>query len=123
MVMADALFRSDNRGKLWTRTAVTFREQNANSGKRFYGQKMAVHPHDANVVIVGTQNDGVFLTRDGGKTSTKTNVPDATDITGIVFSADGETVHLAAAEHGCYRSIDGGETFVPIAGPINGDQA
>lgn len=123
MMIADALFRSDDRGKRWLRTAVTFPEQDANSPKRFYGQKMAVHPSNPDVVLAGTQNAGVFLTRDGGKTSIKTNAPDATYITGIVFSADGQTAFLAAAEHGCYRSIDGGEIWAPIAGPINGDQA
>jgi hypothetical protein len=50
---------------------------------------MAVHPLDPDIVIIGTQADGVFVTRDGGESAIKTNVPaDATEITGIVFSSD-----------------------------------
>ena len=120
MILTDALYRSDNRGKLWSKTAVTFKAQDANNPQRMYGQKMAVHPHDADCVIVGTQGDGLFVTRDGGKTSAKADVPvTAIGYTGIVFLSDGRTITLNAAEHGNYESRDGGLTFTHIGGPVH----
>jgi len=62
------VFRTDNKGNTWTRTS--FKQvitSDANDAKyRGMGPKMAVDPANADVVIVGTQTDGLWYTANAG---------------------------------------------------------
>ena len=88
------------------------------------GQKMAVDPNNPNVVYVGTPQNGLFVTTDGGVSWQKVSaVPvSATDtsgqypgITGITFDPTSgvtggktNTIFASSYGHGVYESTNGG---------------
>src|SRR5262249_47185617 len=53
------VYRSGDRGTTWTKTAFAHVSENPNDAYRMNGQKMAVDPHNANVVYVGTPQNGM----------------------------------------------------------------
>lgn len=69
MVWQGYVFRSDNKGATWTETAFAQVDPetsaNANDAPRLAGEKMAVDPQNADVVLVGTTEDGLWRTEDG----------------------------------------------------------
>ena len=94
---------------------------------------VAVAPSDSNVIYVGTgeadvrgnfsHGDGVYRSRDAGKTWEHVGLDDTRQIGHIVVHhADPDTVYVAAlghvfgpnAERGVFRSTDGGETWDKI---------
>jgi len=60
------VFVSDNKGATWTQTAFAQVTESANDAYRMDGQKMAVDPNNPNVVYVGTAQNGLFVTTNGG---------------------------------------------------------
>ena len=88
------------------------------------GQKMAVDPNNPNVVYVGTPQDGLFVTTDGGASWQKVsrgagqrqdssgNYP---GITGITFDPTSgvtggktNTIFASSYGHGVFESTNGG---------------
>ena len=70
MMYEGYVFQSTNKGETWTQTSfapVTGADPN-NSGIKFDGQKMAVDPANPNIVYVGTPQNGLFVTTNGGAT-------------------------------------------------------
>src|SRR5829696_3275929 len=66
MMYGGAVYRTSDKGRTWGKTAfqrVTF---NPNDSYRMNGQKLAIDPSDPNRVLVGTPQNGIFETRDGG---------------------------------------------------------
>ena len=60
------VFRSDNSGATWTRTAFTQdTDANPNDSFRGFGPKMAVDPQNADIVYVGVPS-GLFVTENAG---------------------------------------------------------
>ena len=126
------VYRSDNRGRSWTRTNFGKVDMNANDDFRTFGQKMAIDPVDPNLVYVGTQKNGLFVTTDGGATWHSVDaVPKSTPaanhqypgITGIVFDpgsgASGSrtrTIYAASYGNGVYRSADAGASWTRLEG-------
>ena len=62
------VFRSTDRGSTWTQTDFSQVTESPNDPYRMNGQKMAVDPNNSNVVYVGTPQNGLFVTTDGGST-------------------------------------------------------
>lgn len=125
------VYRSDDAGRNWRRTAFPRVAMNPNDPFRTNGQKMAVDPAAPDRVLVGTAEKGLFLTEDGGRSWTHLADPPpgaATSdgghpgIAGVAFDAktkaDGRTatVYAASYGHGVYRSRDGGATWAALAG-------
>lgn len=92
-----------------------------------------IDPHNPNVVWLGTGEnnaqrsvafgDGVYRSRDGGRTWTNVGLPDSGHIGDIVIHpTDSDTVFVAAqgplwnsgGERGLYRSTDGGESWTLV---------
>ena len=106
---------------------------------RFDGQKMAVDPENPNVVYVGTPQNGLFVTTDGGDTwQSVSAVPvSLTDsngnypgITGIEFDpalgitgGKTNTIFAASYGHGVYESTNGGTSWSAIGGPSHVEYA
>ena len=100
-----------------------------------YGQKMAVDPNNPNVVYVGTPQNGLFVTTDGGASwqsvsavpvSAKDGSGVYPGITGIEFDpalgvTGGKTNTIFAASYGngVYESTNGGASWSAIGGPSN----
>ena len=132
MMYEGYVFRSDNKGATWTKTAFSQVTESPNDPSRLNGQKMAIDPNNPNVVYVGTPQNGLFVTADGGATwKSVAGVPiSATNssgaypgITGIEFvpgsgTAGGMTKTIIASSygHGVYESIDGGASWSKLSG-------
>ena len=126
------VFKTTDRGTTWTLTNFANVSQDPNDAYRSHGQKMAIDPNNPNIVYVGTQQNGLFVTTDGGTTwQTVSAVPAAlTDasggypgITGIMFDpalgvTGGKTNTIFASSYGngVYESTDAGATWTHLSG-------
>jgi photosystem II stability/assembly factor-like uncharacterized protein len=102
------VYRSDDRGEHWTRTAFAPVEMTVQSDGRAYGPKMAVSPDDPNFVVVGDTAGHLYMTRDGGaKWQLIRGIPTGSE-PGIVFvkSAGGEPaqIFVATGANGVWRA-------------------
>lgn len=130
------VYRSDDGGGSWARTAFAKVPMEPNDGFRTFGQKMAVDPVNPDVVYVGTSTNGLFVTNDGGsKWHSVGNIPASSPISdgqhpgfaGIVFdhtsgANDGRTtvIYVSSYGHGAYRSSDAGASWTHLdGGPSN----
>lgn len=132
MQVDGGLYKSVNKGATWTKTAFSAVSQDANGQNRMDGEKMAVDPGNPNIVYAGTQQNGLFVTRDGGNSwQAVSAVPRGAEagtsndpgLTGILFdtsggSANGMTkvIYAATAGSGVFRSTDAGATWTALSG-------
>jgi hypothetical protein len=136
MAYRGLIYRSDNRGATWTRTAFSQVFMDANDPYRFWSPKMAVDPVNPDVVYVGTPQNGLFVTTDGGTTwrnvsavpvSRQNNDNVYPGITGIVFDPTSNTtggrtstIYASSYGNGVYQSTDAGATWRSrTGGPTN----
>ncbi len=137
MMYEGYVFVSSNKGTTWTQTAFSPVLEDANGPHRFDGEKMAVDPDNPNVVYVGTPENGLFVTTNGGASwqsvssvpvgqsdGNGTSVEDYPGITGIEFDpalgvTGGKTNTIFAASYGdgIYESTNGGTSWSSIGGP------
>jgi hypothetical protein len=135
MMYEGYVFQSTNKGTTWTETsfAPVTEDTSGSDPYRLDGQKMAIDPENPNVVYVGTPQNGLFVTTDGGTTwQSVSAVPvSLTDsngpypgISGIEFDpalgATGgitNTIFAASYGNGVYESTNGGATWSAIGGP------
>ena len=126
------VFESTNKGSTWTETSFAQVSEDPNDAYRGDGQKMAIDPSNPNVVYVGTPENGLFVTTNGGTTwQSVTGVPvSLTDgsggfpgITGIEFDpALGvtggitQTIFAASYGNGVYESTNGGTSWRLLSG-------
>jgi photosystem II stability/assembly factor-like uncharacterized protein len=120
------VYRSNDRGARWARTAFARVETDANDDYRTFGQKMAVDPANADVVYAGTPAKGLFVTTDGGTSwQSVAAVPPGSraGVSGIVVdpssgTAGGRTrkVYASSFGNGVWRSTDGGASFSRLSG-------
>ena len=120
------LLTSTNRGSTWTKTS--FPQTTDGSGQlyRYYGEHIAVDPVNPSVVLVGTPNDGVWISSNGGSTWTQisavgTSTHDtnggyyghaiAFDPTSSVVSGKTQGIYVATYGTGIYHSTNGGQTW------------
>jgi photosystem II stability/assembly factor-like uncharacterized protein len=143
---ANKLFRSDDRGENWTAISGDLSAQidrnkipvmgkvwsmdavAKNQSTDFYGQLVSIaeSPFDENHLVVGTDDGLIQVTKDGGKTWTKTNsfpgVPERTYVNQIIPSRHDKNVFYATFNHHrygdfkpyIYKSNDGGLSWTSI---------
>ena len=126
------VYRTDDRGRCWTRTGfprATGMGGVANNAK-VNGRKIAVDPHDPDVVYVGAPRDPIRVTRDGGTTwATIDAIPQAGSRDGehmgylvIVdprspkINGRASTVYAASWGQGVHRSTDAGASWAHLPG-------
>ena len=134
------VFKSTNKGTTWTQTSFTLVTQNPNDNYAQMGQKMAIDPNNPNIVYVGTPQNGMFVTTDGGQTWSKVSALPVSQsvsgvypgITGILFDpAVGgvvggatQTIFASSYGNGVYKSTNGGTTWTALSGgPTNVEYA
>lgn len=123
------VYRSNDRGAHWVRTSFAQVSMDPNDSYRTFGQKMAVDPANPDVVYVGTPQNGLFVTFDGGVNWQRvTTVPVASNagVTGIAFDASsgttgGRTRTLYASSYGSgvWRTTDAGSSWAGLSGGPN----
>lgn len=111
------IFRSDDGAKSWRRTALPAKRMQSNMGpQRRFNRTIDVHPRNADQVIVGTNNDGVHATLDGGTSWSQIAVPAALETWDgakpgkylVAFDpGQPETVYVHVFGVGLYRSTQG----------------
>ena len=97
------------------------------------GQKMAVDPNNPNVVYVGTPQNGLFVTTDGGASWQKVSaVPVSAQRTAVVnilalpashlirtsgvTGGKTNTIYASSYGHGVYESTNGGASWTALSG-------
>jgi len=127
------VFKSTNKGATWKETSFAHVTENAGNAYKMNGQKMAIDPENPNVVYVGTPQNGLFVSTNGGATWQSVNaVPvSAKDSTGVfpgiagiefdpalgVIEGKTKTIFAASCGHGVYESTNGGASWSAIGGP------
>ena len=112
------VFRSDNRGTTWTRTA--FRRtasSDANDDYRGFGRKIAVDPQNADVVLVGTERDGLFYSTDAGASWSQVMGVKAASNAGIIVAYDPSSAVSGGRKQGIYASSYGSGVYRSTTGP------
>jgi hypothetical protein len=123
------VFRSTNKGTTWTQTAfiqdTAGTNPNDNNGYAQVGQKMAVDPNNSNIVYFGTENQGLYVTTNGGARWSVVSVPTGTNagISGILFYAGGgavggvtQVLYVCSNGSGVYVTTNGGTTWTRTPG-------
>lgn len=125
MAIHGGVYRSDDRGRHFVRAGLPPVTFDANSPFRHYGPFMSVSPRDPDLVLLGTPNDGLWRSENGGRDWTRiATAPGGVGRgtaagkprPGVVvwFSPDGAQVWAMSAGDGVARSLDGGRSFRPL---------
>jgi photosystem II stability/assembly factor-like uncharacterized protein len=82
---------------------------------------LAIHPHNPDIVYLGTQGGGVYGTFDGGASWQVLNSGlDDLTVHDIAVAMDDTQVMYLATDDGVYCSADAGLTWIKLEGPANG---
>ena len=129
MMFDGYVFQSTNQGATWTQTSFAQVTESPGDGYRMNGQKMAVDPYSPNVVVVGTPQNGLFITTNGGATwqsvsavpvSLKDSNGTYPGIDGIEFDpANTNIIFAASYGNGVYESTNDGASWSAIGGPTD----
>jgi photosystem II stability/assembly factor-like uncharacterized protein len=132
MAFKGSVFRSDNRGASFRRTASVGEgplDFDANSEYRNYGPFMAASPDDPDLLFLGTPSRGLWRSRDGGaswqrvasvpESKVPGQPPGGADAGALIWfeprrSAGGRKVWVMSPGHGVYVSADDGTRFTPL---------
>jgi photosystem II stability/assembly factor-like uncharacterized protein len=100
----DGVYRSENRGNFWWRTGLSV------GAVRVVVQ----HPKDPNVLFAGTDDNGIYVTRNGGRYWEKVEAGlDHSTFYTIVFDpSNPEVLYAGGYLTGVYRSTDGGQSWM-----------
>lgn len=119
MYFNDVVYVTSDAAVTWTATPLTA-SANPNSNTRLINDKMAVHPVNPDLLLVGVPNDGLHYTSNGGGSFTKaTGIPDggAVGPSSITFDHNNPaTVYASIQSDGLYRSTDSGATWARLSG-------
>lgn len=125
VVYNGSVFRTDDKGKSFVKTSLTGIPAAPNDDFRTFGRKMAVDPVNPDVVVVGSQTRGLYLSSNAGQNWSQIGtVPSSTTANGLRVCYDtsspvrnGRTSRLyVGAQDGVYVSQDAGQTFSLSAG-------
>lgn len=117
-----AILKSSDRGQTWTKNSLSFK-LGANEDWRWNGERLAVDPHQSEILYLGSRNEGLWKSTDGAKSWARvSNFPTAgTQNRGIVFvvfdSKTGKkgsptpTMYVGVAGAGVYRTQDAGRSW------------
>jgi hypothetical protein len=89
------VLRSTDDGAHFTRCNLPSKKMLANSGsQRLWTDKIAIHPTDPLIFLVGTEGEGQWYTQDGGNSWTNIGIAAGTQVSSI------DTPHLVAVDPG-----------------------
>jgi xyloglucan-specific exo-beta-1,4-glucanase len=124
-----AILKSEDYGKTFMiiETTAQFKAHGNGIG-RSTGEKLVIDPNNSDILFCGTRWNGLFKSVDAGNTwrhvpgMPVTGTPNENGISFVTFdpstAADGKTktIYVGISGYGknLYKSVDGGETFVPV---------
>lgn len=138
----NAILLSANRGKTFKRVDVPFK-MGGNENGRGNGERMAVDPNNGDIIYMGTRIDGLWKSEDRAATWTRVSAfpfpvnqpaettakgtiqPKSNGIIFIIFDGNSRLKNRSAIlyagisgkeQENIYRSIDGGQTWLPLPG-------
>jgi hypothetical protein len=126
--LPSTVYRSDNRGKTWSKTNLSPAIMSMQDAGRMFGPKMAIDPVNPDVVYIGDTAGRIHFTLDGGSrwNEISTSAIPAGAEPAIVFDRgsgkrDGRTIgiFIVTGANGVYRSTDAGSTWARTAGGPN----
>ncbi|MEK6754932.1 MAG: hypothetical protein AABZ02_02150, partial [Bacteroidota bacterium] len=99
----DGVYRSDNGADTWTRTGLSVGGVRVVTG----------HPTNANILVAGTDDHGIYVTRNGGKywEKSEAGLDHATFYTIAFDLKNPQTVYAGGYMTGVYKSTDGGVSW------------
>lgn len=125
MNFLDKIYYSTDTGTTWVyANSPDYGHCESNDQYRMNGQKMAIDPANSDVVLVGTQLGGLYMTTDGGDNWTHVaTVPAGSGggVAGICFGTDvsagrTQTIFCSVMGVGVYRSTNAGSTWSLLTG-------
>ncbi len=110
-----AVIRSHDQGRTWQKTPLLFR-LGANMLGRGDGERLQVDPDDSRHLLLGTTQDGLWQSTDGGERFSRVAGYPRPSVSFVLFA--GPVIYAGSAEAGMglYESRDKGATFVPVPG-------
>jgi xyloglucan-specific exo-beta-1,4-glucanase len=137
-----AILRSDDRGTTWNIFPVPFR-MGGNEDGRGLGERLAIDPHDTNIVYFGSRHDGLQRSVDRGRSWLRVTTFPAAGLgrpapnqthAGVSFvlldprsgpdNTPTSTLFAGVADpgqHHLFRSIDAGASWQPVPGEPRAD--
>ena len=99
----DGVYRSDDGGETWFRTGLNV------GGVRVVVQ----HPTNADVLLAGTDDHGIYITRNGGKywEKTEAGLDHSTFYTMVFDPQNPQILYAGGYVTGVYKSTDGGTSW------------
>ncbi|HEY9047057.1 MAG TPA: T9SS type A sorting domain-containing protein [Ohtaekwangia sp.] len=126
-----AILKSTDKGKTFTYTDVTSKfKAHGNGNGRGNGERLAVDPHNSNILYCGTRANGLWKSIDAGVTwnlawSDVTTTPNENGICFVIFdpssnvaSGATQTIYIGVSRTSganIYKSTNGGATFTDIS--------
>lgn len=87
--------------------------------EKFYA--LAVDPQDSRAAYVGTKNQGVYQTTDGGISWTLSGLDEKTVRALAIHPGDSEIIYAGAQSAGIFKSTDGGDSWPAVGGLVGRD--
>jgi xyloglucan-specific exo-beta-1,4-glucanase len=126
-----AILKSTDKGNTFTYTDVTSKfKTHGNGGGRSNGERLAVDPHNSNILFCGTRANGLWKSTDAGVSwnlawNGVTTTDNGNGICFVLFDPSGsvvsgatQTIYIGVSRIGSaniYKSTNGGATFTDIS--------
>ena len=110
-----AILRSDDRGQTWRKTELPI-HVGGNSDGRGSGERLAVDPRDGKTLLYGSNQDGLWVSHDGGASFSAAPSSPAKSISLLAFDAKTGDLYAGSADGkgGLFVSHDGAHSFEPV---------
>jgi xyloglucan-specific exo-beta-1,4-glucanase len=114
------IMKSTDQGATWKKLPIDV-PMGGNQERRWAGDRLAVSPSNAKVVLFGSRTKGLWRSSNAGASwAAAPAIPTATDTIGVQSIAFDATkpgmVYAAVSENGVYKSTDDGATWASIGG-------